>query len=134
MNDQILSREGDGWIYPDAKAFGGKIHGGAMFGGMMFGGEMWDGILKHGAIFKGERVTISPIAMSVGHEHLTITDAHISDGIQSWGHEEWSQLVRSPTGEFEDNNPLNRSGFTGGSKDRMIWSYGKEQESKQIFT
>jgi hypothetical protein len=29
---------------------------------------------------------------------------------------------------------VNRSGFTGGSKDRMTWSYGKEQEIEEIFT
>ncbi|MCF6302768.1 MAG: carboxymuconolactone decarboxylase family protein [Devosiaceae bacterium] len=29
---------------------------------------------------------------------------------------------------------MNRPGFTGGSKDRINWSYGKEQEIKQIFT
>ena len=29
---------------------------------------------------------------------------------------------------------VNRPGFTGGSKDRINWSYGKEQEIKQIFT
>jgi len=29
---------------------------------------------------------------------------------------------------------LNRPGFTGGFKDRINWSYGKEQTIEQIFT
>jgi hypothetical protein len=29
---------------------------------------------------------------------------------------------------------LNRPGFTGASKDRVIWSYGKESMIEQIFT
>jgi len=36
--------------------------------------------------------------------------------------------------KLEESRELNRPGFTGGSKDRINWSYGTEQEIKPIFT
>jgi RHS repeat-associated protein len=56
----------------------------------------------------------------------------------------WHRQYDPSLGRYTQPDPLglidgpsryvNRPGFTGGSKDRIIWSYGKEQESKQIFT
>ena len=45
----------------------------------------------------------------------------------------WKEVIYADP-KLEESRELNRPGFTGGSKDRINWSYGTEQEIKPIFT